>query len=523
MSLYFVSIGMWLASMTISPGNFDRATKPAIIDYQHYIDANSILMIVSNVGLGANDYAGLFGHGYGMYYPFVDVQNIQNGTEIKSPLYSFSLWIGGEVGGVPHVAIADFASEYWPGPIRAGSYNPEADTMSAYRVYRLYADSLASNPNRDYLEWPDSLGAPVTSSGKPRLTGSQTLWSVYNDANPARHTLIAGSSAPLGVEVRQTTWATNAVGQERLIYIEYDLFNRSSLTISNFYIGAYYDPDIGGAEDDLTGCDSTTGIFYAYNATNSDIVYGSTPPALGVKLLFGPVVSSPGDSAWYFGRRVAGYRNLKLHSYIGYLNGDDPQSALESYRLLQGLKRDGDSLPNGSKFSFPGDPVSAVGDLDTIPSNLHGLGSVGPIDLLPGDSQSVLVKIGVGQGADRLSSISDLRDILNSPDSLPTDSPIDSLILLPSSFMLEQNYPNPFNPQTTIQYTVRSRIGVSIDIYDMLGRHVRKLVDAVKGSGTYRANWNGCDDTGRPVPTGVYVYRLRAGEAEQSKKMLLLK
>ncbi len=523
MSLYFVSIGMWLASLTISPGNSDRATKAAIIDYQHYIDANSILMIVSNVGLDANDFAGLFGRQYGMYYPFTGVQNILNGTEIKSPLYSFGLWLGGEVGGLPRVTIADFASEYWPGPMRNGTFNPEADTVSAYRVYRLYADSLATNPNRDYLEWPDSLGAPVTSSGKPRLTGSQTLWSVYNDANPARHTLVAGSSAPLGVEVRQTTWASNAVGQERIIYIEYDLFNRSSQTISNFYIGSFYDPDIGWAEDDLSGCDTTTGIFYAYNADNADVVYGATPPALGVKVLYGPVISSPGDTAWYFGRRVPGFRNLRLHSYVSYPNGDDPQSALESYRLLQGLKRNGAPLPNGTRYSYPGDPVSGTGDLDTLPSNLHGIGTVGPLEFLPGDSQSVLVKIGVGQGADRLSSVSDMRTILNSSDSLPTDAPGESHDLLPASFVLEQNYPNPFNPQTTIEYTVSRRARVTIDVFNVLGRHVRRLVDETRGSGTYSTIWNGCDDAGQPMASGVYLYRLQAGDVTLLKKMLLLK
>jgi len=112
-----------------------------IIDNNTYIDANKILMFLTNRSLFGRDLDGVFGHDYGTYYPFYTVQDIQNGTQIKSPLYSGGLWIGGKVDSETRVAIADFATEYWPGPMEWESYIPHADTMSAYRVYKLYSDS----------------------------------------------------------------------------------------------------------------------------------------------------------------------------------------------------------------------------------------------------------------------------------------------------------------------------------------------------------------------------------------------
>jgi probable HAF family extracellular repeat protein len=94
---------------------------------------------------------------------------------------------------------------------------------------------------------------------------------------------------------------------------------------------------------------------------------------------------------------------------------------------------------------------------------------------------------------------------------------------LPQRFELRQNYPNPFNPVTTIEYSIPSRALVTIEIFNMLGQRVRTMVNETKSVGSYRTEWNGLDDTGKPVSTGVYLYRFQAGDVVQTKKMLLLK
>lgn len=93
----------------------------------------------------------------------------------------------------------------------------------------------------------------------------------------------------------------------------------------------------------------------------------------------------------------------------------------------------------------------------------------------------------------------------------------------PASFELHQNFPNPFNPTTTISYAVEGVEAVSLKIYNTLGQEIRTLVNERSQSGTHSVTWDGRDNTGRNVSSGIYVYRLIAGQQSTSRKMLLLK
>jgi Protein of unknown function (DUF4038)/Putative collagen-binding domain of a collagenase/FlgD Ig-like domain len=88
---------------------------------------------------------------------------------------------------------------------------------------------------------------------------------------------------------------------------------------------------------------------------------------------------------------------------------------------------------------------------------------------------------------------------------------------------LGQNYPNPFNPATTIGYDIPVRSAVALVIFDMAGRKIRTLVQGVRPAGRYSVRWDGKDDTGRSVSSGIYLYDLRAGGIRITKKMLLIK
>lgn len=83
--------------------------------------------------------------------------------------------------------------------------------------------------------------------------------------------------------------------------------------------------------------------------------------------------------------------------------------------------------------------------------------------------------------------------------------------------------PNPFNPETTVQYTVTARIHVSVIVYDVRGQPVRTLINAVHSTGVYTAAWDGCDERGNPVGSGVYFVRLKSPAGTRSYKMTLLK
>ena len=94
---------------------------------------------------------------------------------------------------------------------------------------------------------------------------------------------------------------------------------------------------------------------------------------------------------------------------------------------------------------------------------------------------------------------------------------------VPSQFELAQNYPNPFNPGTTIRYALPYQAEVRLEIYNALGQLVKVLVNKSQTAGIKTVNWNGTNQFGEPVSSGVYLYRLKAGNHIQTRKMMLLK
>jgi hypothetical protein len=93
---------------------------------------------------------------------------------------------------------------------------------------------------------------------------------------------------------------------------------------------------------------------------------------------------------------------------------------------------------------------------------------------------------------------------------------------VPVVFELAQNYPNPFNPETVIKYSLAKSGAVDLAVYNLLGQKVRVLVSAIHPAGAHEINWNGRDEAGNLLPSGVYVYRLTAAEFTQTKKMILM-
>jgi hypothetical protein len=95
--------------------------------------------------------------------------------------------------------------------------------------------------------------------------------------------------------------------------------------------------------------------------------------------------------------------------------------------------------------------------------------------------------------------------------------------ILPSGFSLEQNYPNPFNPNTTIQFTLPHRANVELTVYNVLGQQVKTLENKSLPAGVNTVEWDGRDESGNIVSSGIYLYRLRADSFVATKKMALVK
>ncbi|HPS38159.1 MAG TPA: chitobiase/beta-hexosaminidase C-terminal domain-containing protein [Candidatus Cloacimonadota bacterium] len=128
----------------------------------------------------------------------------------------------------------------------------------------------------------------------------------------------------------------------------------------------------------------------------------------------------------------------------------------------------------------------------------------------------------------------DLNVIVNQFNAIPQitsrstadfDPPVanDDDVIVPVTSQLTGNYPNPFNPETTISYTVKETSPVTIGVYNLKGQLVKTLINETKASGNHTVVWNGTDENGRAVSSGMYYYKMYAGKYSSTKKMILMK
>jgi hypothetical protein len=106
------------------------------------------------------------------------------------------------------------------------------------------------------------------------------------------------------------------------------------------------------------------------------------------------------------------------------------------------------------------------------------------------------------------------------------DEPGDDVVV-PHAYSLSQNYPNPFNPVTTIRIEIPGNEGekvpVLLEVFDMRGRRIRTLAEGTRLPGSYMVSWDGRDEKGESAGSGIYLYRVRAGEFTATRKMVMLK
>ena len=99
----------------------------------------------------------------------------------------------------------------------------------------------------------------------------------------------------------------------------------------------------------------------------------------------------------------------------------------------------------------------------------------------------------------------------------------DNEISMPNRFELKGNYPNPFNPSTSIAYSIDLNSNVNVTVYSLLGEEIATLFAGDITPGTHEVRWNGVDNAGVAVASGVYIYRVEANNQALTGKMMLLK
>ncbi|HSW53959.1 MAG TPA: T9SS type A sorting domain-containing protein [Ignavibacteriaceae bacterium] len=388
----------------------------------------------------------------------------------------------------------------------------------------------------------------------PPLIGDEIAWCVYNDGMPADQRRFGFKVDPVGVEVRQTLFASNNSELENVIFIKYKLSNTGLVSdeLDSVFFSPWDDTDIGDATDDLGGCDTLLNSIFTYNSP-VDAFYGNNPPAVYTSVLQGPVVESTTvtDTAFIRNGRllgeqsIPGFKNLGLFSFTGYakgsLNQGDPRDSAQVWNYVFGRERDGNLLnPCDSAWGyvygnincndinplywFSGDPVNKIGWLDIQARDDRKFSSIGPLQLEKNKPVEIILALIVGRGADNLNSITVAREIVQRAIQ-EYQSNFASMTYTPpaptnpvNSYVLYQNYPNPFNPTTTIRYELPQDGVVTIEVFDILGQKVKTLLNEFQKADRYEVTFNSAG-----LASGVYIYQIRVNDFITSKKMVLIR
>ncbi|MEM6648037.1 MAG: T9SS type A sorting domain-containing protein [Bacteroidota bacterium] len=455
-----------------------------------------------------------------------------------------------------------------------------ADYDRMYSVYdadiRAYeADGALTDDLRD---WPHHLGAPVVdgdgiagnydlaAGDRPEIYGEQSVWWVMNDAGGGKEWSL---TPPIGLEIQVQAFAPACLAFEgrqvpqaslltaQTTYYAFTMIHKGQEPLQEVYIGWQYYASIGNPSNDYIGVDTTLHMGFQYNGTESDPGvegYGDRPPAIGFLLTEELKVASDGRDNDIDGITDEPDEALPFNGYLvwnsdGSIQGNPTGSTIELYNYLRGLWRDGTPMTYGgtgyggrtpTKYKFPGDPVTqrfwseentdGNGSRNTPSGRGGSLLSSGPFDFAPGDTTSFTLAIVWAQGQDRLDSVRLLRnraqlalsaiDLIKTYDAYTCALPPEPEAPDPNAlgyYLLRQNYPEPFSQQTTIRYEVIDTVPVQLNVYDVLGRRVRTLVDGMQEAGVYDVVFEAAD-----LPTGTYFYRLEAaGYVSITRRMVL--
>lgn len=519
-------------------GNIYRKKYDSLYAPSFIFNANNIRTYINNTGI---------------FNQFVSANNAAGfewpaGTG-KTAVFTSGLTSAAYVNGGLRLATASFKGELAPGYCINGT----GITDSRFKLYKVEID----RPNdSDWNNWGRmiSFGAPYTdvnnngiyepSIDKPGVKGAkQTIFICMTDAFPETHNIgegFSGGTLPLGAEYHFTVWGYDEPGFSDIMFLKWVVINKSLNSWDSTIFSIVTDPDLGYADDDFIGCDSTKNFAYCYNADNDDSggpnSYGPNPPATGTMFL-----NCSGSDA-----RMTSCVYFNNSTYSGPSCERDPETPLEAYNFMKGAKKDGTPWINvltmqATKFCFNshtggngwsennGRIENCGGSLTgpvvpSLPGDRRQVISYKPsvMKINPGDTQVILAAQFMARGSSNMNSLTLLQSVSENASLLCQNgfvigiNPISTEI--PNKYSLLQNYPNPFNPFTKIQFALPKAGNTVIKIYDAIGREITTLVNDKLNAGVYSVDWNGS-----AYPSGVYFYRLQSGDYTDTRKMVLVK
>jgi subtilisin family serine protease len=324
----------------------------------------------------------------------------------------------------------------------------------------------------------------------------------------------AAAENPLGVEILQKSFAYADPADDDYLILQYTVRNTGSEPVRRAFAGLFFDWDIslGSPDDDQIGFDSALSLYYQFDP-QTEICFSLVP------LSPGSYISNQINNALWL------YDGFSDSEKYGFLSGQVPRSIDEE--LVAGNQSDFSSGENGD-WSL--------------------LLSLGPFDLSCQESTVVAFAVVAGTGPAELRiNIAAARAKYDCMcTSIEEEEENNSL---PERFSLGQNFPNPFNPSTAIAFELQPQyrllsptpqpgeddqsltpqkeqitsMHASLKIYNMRGQMVKTLIDDELAPGRYEVTWDGTDERGRKVASGIYLYSLKVPQGKITRKMILLK
>ncbi|MCB2204785.1 T9SS type A sorting domain-containing protein [bacterium] len=409
---------------------------PAVAQTPEYgtgtLEAGRMTLTVSRAGQIAPTIQGVQ---KGLLWPAGPEGTQEENIRMRSMLFSATPVLAGRVRGQLRVSASYYRDNYLPGPILPG-----LRTVNPYDSrYRPFVIRIGGEADRDFVEWPYELGAPVDSAFAPEFYGSPQMFWVMNDLDSAAMRENIGND-PMGLELRCLAFpATDRsfIGTDAML-LQYTWINHSPDTIHDAYAGFFADPDLRDGGDEYAGSDSLAALAYVYDDDYVDPKEEGMPTAFGISMLQTPVVRGlPTDSARWSAGMLHGFRNIPVTAAIVPWKSPITNPAAEPeigagadgwYALLQGEGR-GTAIRNPltgmpSRFWYSGNPLSGEGwqmedgllfdngetAADGRPHDQRIMVSAGPFTLLPGDTQQVVIAMIASRAATGRAAAYQLRD-----------------------------------------------------------------------------------------------------------------
>ncbi len=453
-------------------------------------DTSGVFLRVSNRG------------GFGLALEAGDVGNFPRGSANRY-LFGSGLWIGG---------IGDVDADGVPDSIVTVGYNPQM----IGEIEWVEGAVGGFDPNDPRFRVLDSANPEDQDEFPAVPVADQELFTVYGD----RRSVVTGTipSIPIGVEVRQRSFAFDEPGLDTAVIFQWDLLNISDriratgYTIRDLWTGIVLDPDIAvsdlGVDDDTAAPLAVDGeeVLLVWDADFNETGFTGPPGFLAIVPLENPggrtTITQLAESP-FAGVLPVPVQDRTRYATMAAVPPRTPTIAEPGFDLRAMVAWGTVDLEAGAVDRTAAAFVWA-GPAGDPPATLSPLDPELDQDLpLLADLVAAVRAVRSAYG-ERLAGLPALLDFPGEPPPPAGGG---------GAGALEQNFPNPFRDRTTIQYQVTEAGPVEIVIYDLQGREVERLVDGDREPGDFAVEWDGLSASEREVPSGVYVVRMStAGE-----------